>query len=280
MAESRTTGGGFPPDLERAAGFIRRRLGEVPPRAVILGSGLGLLAESLERRLELPYAEIPGFPEATVEGHTGRMAAGRLQDAHLLVLRGRVHAYEGYSQEQVVFPIRLLAALGVGRVLLTNAVGSIDRDLHPGDLVLLEDQINQTFRNPLRGPNAHRLGPRFPDMSTPTSDLMNNLARETADRLGVPLRGTVMGGVLGPSYETPAEIRMLQRLGAGVVGMSTIPELIAAAHLGLEACAISCVTNYAAGIGKDRLDHAEVTTAAESARVDFIRLVAALMAEL
>jgi purine-nucleoside phosphorylase len=238
-----------------------------------------VLVEHMTELRELPTAEIPGHPRSTVPGHAGLLAAGRLEGTPVLALKGRVHAYEGYSQEQVVFPVRLLAALGVTRLVSTNAVGCIDRRLRPGDLVLLEDQLNLILRNPLRGPGEEGL-PRFPDMSAPYDAGLIEAARAAALELGLELRTGVMAGLLGPSYETPAEIRMLARLGADVVGMSTIPETIAARQLGLRVAAISCVTNFAAGLAGRPLDHAEVTAAAEEARGRFSRLLAALLARI
>ncbi|MFA7331123.1 MAG: purine-nucleoside phosphorylase [Candidatus Delongbacteria bacterium] len=266
--------------IRQAAAFVRQELGEIPPRAVVLGSGLGVLVDHMDGARELSTAAIPHFPVSTVPGHAGRLVAGRLDGTPVLALKGRVHAYEGYSQEQVVFPIRLFAALGVKALVTTNAVGCVNRLLRPGDLVLLTDQLNLMFRNPLRGPNDDALGPRFPDMSAAYDPGLNQCARETARELGLDLKCGVMAGLLGPSYETPAEIRMLARLEADVVGMSTIPEAIAARHLGLPMAAISCVTNYAAGLGAGTLNHAEVTDVAEQARERFSALLSALLARI
>ena len=265
--------------LQSAAAFVREQLGEIPGRAVVLGSGLGVLADHLTDVRELDTGAIPHFPVSTVHGHAGRLAAGLLEGTPVLALKGRVHAYEGYSQEQVVFPVRLMAALGVTRLLTTNAVGCIHRRLRPGDLVLLVDQINLMFRNPLRGPDDGQ-GPRFPDMSAPYDADLNAAALATAVEQGLALHTGVMAGLLGPSYETPAEIRMLGRLGADVVGMSTIPETIAARRLGLRVAAISCVTNFAAGMTGRPLDHSEVTEVAEQARGRFSRLVSAFLARI
>jgi len=266
-------------DVQEAAEFVRQRLGELPPRAVVLGSGLGVLVDHMTDLREVPTTEIPHFPPSTVPGHAGRLAAGLLDGTPVLALKGRVHAYEGYSQEQVVFPVRLFSALGVRSLVTTNAVGCVNRLFKPGDLVLLTDQINLMFRNPLRGPNDDAEGPRFPDMCAAYDPGLVRKACDTALRLGLDLKTGVMAGLLGPSYETPAEIRMLARLEADVVGMSTIPEAIAARHLGLPMAAIACVTNFAAGIGSRPLDHAEVTEVAEQARHRFSTLLSALLAE-
>ncbi|MCA9783794.1 MAG: purine-nucleoside phosphorylase [Calditrichaeota bacterium] len=262
--------------MQDAATFIRERLAPVPELAIVLGSGLGVLVDGMSDIRSLAVREIPGYPPSTVEGHAGSWVAGTLDGVSVLALKGRVHGYEGYTPEQVVMPVRLLGALGVRRLLLTNAVGCVNRLFHPGDLVLLEDQINLMFRNPLRGPNTTAPGPRFPDMSAPTDPGINQMIRDTARELGLPLRVGVMAGFTGPSYETPAEIRMLDRIGADVVGMSTIPELIAARHIGLATAAISCVTNYAAGIGTTQLNHEEVTRIAEQARPGFTALLGAV----
>ncbi len=263
----------LPENVTQAAKWVRDRLGEIPQRGIVLGSGLGVLVDGMTSARDVATEEIPGFPPSTVVGHAGRLVAGELDGVPVLALKGRVHGYEGYSQEQVVFPVRLMAALGVTHLLLTNAVGSINRLYHPGDLVLVEDQINLMFRNPLRGPNDPEMGPRFPDMSASVCSEMASIVRDAARDLATPLRVGVMGGVTGPSYETPAEIRTLGRIGADIVGMSTIPELIAARHIGLCAVPISCVTNYAAGISAQQLDHSEVTEVAERARGVFRTLV-------
>lgn len=265
--------------LDPALALVRERLGELPPIAVILGSGLGVLVEDMGGSA-LSTAEIPGYPQSTVEGHAGQWVKGRLGEREILALKGRVHPYEGYSDEQIAFPIRLLAALGVRTLITTNAVGCIDRRLHPGDLVLLDDQINLMFRNPLRGEHRAAEGPRFPDMSRPFDPGLLQLAEATALENGIALKRGVMAGVLGPSYETPAEIRMLGRMDADVVGMSTIPEAIMASQLGLRMLAISCVTNYAAGIASQPLNHEEVTETAGRVRAQFSRLLIRLIARL
>jgi purine-nucleoside phosphorylase len=265
--------------LAEAAEFVRGQIGAPPSLGLVLGSGLGVLAEGLEQGRELPTSGIPHFPPSTVAGHAGRLAAGLLGGVPVLALKGRVHAYEGYSQAQVVFPIRLFKALGLRAVITTNAVGCIDRRLAPGDLVLLVDQINLMQRNPLRGFRQGQDALRL-DLSAAYSPRLRREALAAAQELGLPLREGVLGGVLGPSYETPAEIRMLGRLGADVVGMSTVPEVIAARQAGLEIASISCVTNFAAGIGDRPLDHAEVTETAELARTAFTRLLIALLSRL
>lgn len=262
--------------LNEAVAAVKQGLGEIPDLAIILGSGLGILVDDMQGR-ELPTEEIPGHPRSTVDGHDGLWASGRLGKRKVLALKGRVHPYEGYSDEQIAFPIRLLHRLGVRTLLTTNAVGCIDRRLGPGDLVLLDDQINLMFRNPLRGRHRPEEGERFPDMSAPFDPGLMELLRETALTEGIALKTGVMAGVLGPSYETPAEIRMLGRMGADVVGMSTIPEVIMARQLGMRVLSISCVTNFAAGIAASPLNHAEVTETAGRVRADFSRLLVSFL---
>jgi purine-nucleoside phosphorylase len=263
----------FDTKIEAAAAFLRERFGEIPAIALVLGSGLGILVDDIEDAIDVPTQEIPHYPESTVEGHAGHLVKGLLNGVPVLAFKGRVHGYEGYTQSEVVFPVRLVAALGVSTLVTTNAVGSINRHMEPGDLMLIEDHINMMFRNPLIGSNNEEMGPRFPDMSAAYSPRLQALAKQAALDVKVDLKVGVMGGVTGPSYETPAEIRMLGILGADVVGMSTIPEAIAAAHLSLEMASISCITNHAAGIAKQPLNHAEVTEVAQQARGRFTQLL-------
>ncbi len=230
-----------------------------PPRiAIVLGSGLGAFAAQLENATAIPYAAIPNFPQSTVAGHSGRLVSGALAGAPLLVMQGRVHGYEGYTAQQVVFPIRVLAQCGVRQLIVTNASGGIHHSLHQGQLVLLRDHINFTGVSPLTGPNDERFGPRFFDMSEAYSRRLREAALDAAAAIELDLREGVYLSVPGPSYETPAEIRAFRTLGADLVGMSTVHEVIAARHLGLEVLGISCVTNLAAGVQAAPLDHAEV----------------------
>lgn len=241
--------------LEEAAKAIRE-LGS-PKVAVILGSGLsGILSLSSERRRS--FAEIPGFPVPTVEGHIGEVAVGELAGREILVQRGRIHYYEGYELSDVVFPVRVYAKLGVKVLIVTNAAGGISPGLFPGDLVLISDHINFLGANPLRGPNLADLGPRFPDMSEAYDKGLRKLARELGAELGIPLKEGVYVAAMGPSYETPAEIRAFRALGADLVGMSTVPEVIAAHHAGMRVLGISVVTNFAAGVSEKPLSHGEV----------------------
>ncbi len=250
------------------------------PIGVVLGSGLGAFAETLQNRFETPYAEIAGWPRSTAVGHAGKLVTGLLGDVEVVVLSGRAHYYEGYTGEQVSLGIRELAKRGVDRVILTNAAGGIDPELHPGDLVLISDHINLMGTNPLIGANDDSLGPRFPDMTEAYSLEYREIARRTGAELGIDLKEAVYAGLLGPSYETPAEIRFLRTIGAGLVGMSTVPEAIVANHMGMKVLAISCVTNMAAGISAQKLVHQEVLDVGARVRDTLIRLLNAVIPKL
>lgn len=252
--------------VHEAAAFLRSRLGDLSPRlGIVLGSGLGAVADAVADPVFIPYSEIPGFPQSTVEGHSGRIVAGRLGGAPAIVMQGRVHFYEGYTPDQVTFPMRVLGALGIRAVILTNAAGGIKEGYHIGQLVALADHINFMGWNPLTGPNEPRFacipeaGLRFFDMTEAYSKRLRRLASEAALEEGL---GEVAEGVYlatpGPSFETPAEIRAFRTLGATLVGMSTVPETIVARHMGIEVLGISCVTNLAAGLGASQLSHQEV----------------------
>ena len=253
--------------------------GRRPVAAVVLGSGLGRLADRLEERRELPYREIPGFPEPGVEGHAGVLVAGSLHGRALLCQSGRFHAYEGHPPELLALPVRLFAALGIRTLLLTNAAGGIRRGLLPGSLMLLADQVNLTFRNPLIGPVRPGEG-RFPDMSTPYDVELAGWARAAAREARLPLEEGVYAGVAGPSYETPAEIRMLARMGADAVGMSTVLEVVTARALGMRVLGVSVITNHAAGISPAPLTHAEVMAAARAAGERLEQLIRGVLARL
>ena len=250
------------------------------PIGVVLGSGLGAFAETLDNTSSTSYSEIPGWPRSTAMGHAGKLVAGRIGTAEVIVLAGRAHLYEGYSAAQVTFGIRELARRGVRSVILTNAAGGIDLEYRPGDLVLISDHINLLGQNPLTGPNDDSLGPRFPDMSEAYSTEYRKIAKETARGLGFEMREGVYAAVPGPSYETPAEIRYLRTIGADLVGMSTVPETIVANHAGMKVLAISCVTNMAAGILPRKLDHAEVMETGERVRETLIKLLRAILPQL
>lgn len=266
--------------VDAVARAVHDRTGRTPAVGLILGSGLGGFAESLEDAAVLPYHELPGFPTSSVPGHAGRLVVGRLGDLVVAAMQGRVHGYEGWPAWQVAFPARVLCRLGVGALVVTNAAGGIRADLVPADLMRITDHINLSGTNPLVGPNDERLGPRFPDMSTAYEPVLGRLLDEVALELDIPLKRGVYASLSGPTYETPAEIRMLRAIGADAVGMSTVPEVIAAAHMGVPAVGISCITNLAAGIGHKPLSHAEVAETAEQVRERFTALLAAFLPRL
>lgn len=237
--------------------YLRERITRAPAAILVLGSGLGGLADEIQDPLRIPYEEIPGFPRSTVPGHAGALVAGILEGVEVVAMQGRFHLYEGWDHDQVALPIRALAALGASVVVLTNAAGGVRAGLDPGTLMLISDHLNLMGRNPLVG--ATRPGEtRFPDMSEAYDAEFREVAKEVAGEMGVELDEGVYAAVLGPSYETPAEVRMLERMGADAIGMSTVPEVIVARALGLRVLGISCVTNHAAGLGSEPLSHEEV----------------------
>ena len=259
--------------LIEAATVVRDCLGQEPPRlGLVLGSGLGALAEELSEGRALAYADVPHLPSSAVVGHAGKLWRGQLAGVEVACLQGRVHAYEGHPLARVVFGVRLLAELGCGAVLLSNAAGGIAERLRAGSLMRIEDHINLMGDNPLRGPSSR--GPRFPDMTQAYDAELGALCERAAVDVGVALERGVYAGLLGPSYETPAEIRMLHALGADAVGMSTVPETIALRQLGVKVGAVSCITNLAAGRSPAPLDHAEVEATARRVKDDFVRLFA------
>ena len=261
--------------LDDAVRFVRTRAPTRPLVGVVLGSGLGAWADSLEQAVKIPYAEIPHMPVSTVAGHAGNLVVGLSGGVPVACLQGRVHPYEGHPAVRAVFGARLLGRLGARAVVLTNAAGGIEPGMKAGDFMLLSDHLNLSGQNPLVGPNEDALGPRFPDMSTAYDPAIRSLARDAASEVGVGLHEGVYAALLGPSYETPAEIRMLQRLGANAVGMSTALEVIALTHMGVRCGAMSCITNLAAGISKEALDHAEVEETARRVHEQFKALLTA-----
>jgi purine-nucleoside phosphorylase len=269
--------------VSEAATWLRSRLAAPPPRlGIVLGSGLGAVADSVTDAVIVPYAEIPHFPQSTVEGHSGRIVAGRLGGVPVVIMQGRVHYYEGYSPAQVTFPMRVLGALGLQAVVLTNAAGGIQDGYRIGQLVALSDHINFMGWNPLTGPNEPRFacipsaGLRFFDMTEAYSGRLRALAREAAAAEGIDLIEGVYLATPGPSFETPAEIRAFRILGATLVGMSTVPETIVARHMGIEVLGISCVTNLAAGLGATPLSHTEVFEAGRQVEHKLAALLARL----
>ena len=260
--------------------YLQEKMPFPPSMAVVLGSGLGGFADELDDRVEVPYSEIPGWPRSTAVGHAGRLVFGRLNGVRLAVLSGRAHLYEGYSPARVTYAMRVLHLLGVKSVVLTNAAGGINLSLQQGGLVLVTDHINLQGVNPLVGANEDDFGPRFPDMSEAYNERFRSIALSTAAELGIDLREGVYAAMLGPSYETPAEIRFLRTIGADLVGMSTVPEVIVANHMGMKVLAISCVTNMAAGILKQKINHEEVLETGRLVRETFVRLLQALLPKL
>jgi purine-nucleoside phosphorylase len=259
-----------------AADFIQSRVTVLPRVAVVLGSGLGAFADSLDSAATVNYAEMPGWPQSTAVGHSGKLVVGLADGVPVAVLAGRAHLYEGYSARDVTYGIRTLDLLGVNTVVLTNAAGGINVDYKPGDLVLISDHINLMGQNPLTGPNDESIGPRFPDMSEAYPKKLREVAREAGKAMDLELREGVYAAVPGPSYETPAEIRYLRTIGADLVGMSTVPETIAANHAGMRVLGISCVTNHAAGVVEGKLDHKEVLETGERMKgtlIDLLRRV-------
>ncbi len=244
----------------------------------MLGSGLGPFADTLSDTLRVPYATLGGMPQPHVDGHAGNFVFGRVAGRDVVAMQGRVHMYEGYTPQEVVVGVRLMIALGANVLIVTNAAGGIRADSKPGQLMLIEDHLNLTGHNCLCGPNDGSLGPRFPDMSDAYDPTLREVAGRVAGELGVEVSRGVYAGLLGPNYETPAEIRMLATLGAHAVGMSTVQEVIAARHMGARVLGISCITNLAAGLSPHKLSHAEVEATALATRADFQRLLAGVIA--
>jgi len=262
---------------DSAARLILARTPLRPKIGLVLGSGLGAFADSLTDATRVPYSDIPSFPQSTAIGHAGRLVIGNATNVPVAAMQGRVHLYEGYSAEQITFPIRVFARLGIRAVILTNAAGGINPGYSQGALVLIRDHINLQGTNPLVGPNEDRFGVRFPDMTQAYSRACRTIAREEAAKLNIMLHEGVYAALLGPSYETPAEIEYLRRIGADLVGMSTVAEVIAARHMGLNVLAISCVTNVAAGILDQPLSHAEVMETGERVKSTFEALLRAVL---
>lgn len=267
--------------IEVAAKWIRDNLGGPTPRAgIVLGSGLGGLVDAMKVEAAAPYGEIPGFAKSTVEGHDGRLVIGTLGDVPVAVMQGRIHLYEGYPASQVVFPARVLVRLGADTLVVTNAAGSVNPEYSAKEIMLISDHLNMTGTNPLHGPNDLALGPRFPDMSDAYDLELRQHARETATDMGLTVREGVYAGLLGPSYETPAEVRMLGVLGADAVGMSTVLEVIAARHMGARVLGLSCISNQGAGLSKEPLSHDEVKEAGAAVASDMITLIKSVVERL
>jgi purine-nucleoside phosphorylase len=268
-----TAGTGLYERAEHASRVIRARTKLEPRIALVLGSGLGSFADDFDEAVGIPYEEIPGFVRSTAQGHVGRLVIGKVDNVPLVAMQGRVHYYEGYSLEEVTFPIRTFNLLGVKTLILTNASGGINVELSQGTLMVISDHLNLMGDNPLRGVNEERFGPRFPDMSAVYAPELQALVVEEARAIGVDVRRGIYGALSGPSYETPAEIHLLRTLGADAVGMSTVPEAIVARHMGLEVLGISCITNMAAGISDQPINHEEVMATGDRVREAFAQLL-------
>ncbi len=251
-----------------------------PSVGLVLGSGLGAFAESVENATVIPYAEIPHFPSSTAIGHKGELVLGHRHGVPVVVMSGRVHFYEGYRMDQVVFPVRVLGRLGVETLIITNAAGGINIAYRPGDFMVIEDHINLLGTNPLIGPNEAALGERFFDVSEAYDPALRETASEACRAAGVTAHRGVYVAFTGPSYETPAEVRMARILGADAVGMSTVPEVLAARHMGIRVAGISCITNVAAGVSREKLDHAEVLATGEMVKSSLIRVLDRMIQDL
>ncbi|UOQ85400.1 purine-nucleoside phosphorylase [Gracilibacillus salinarum] len=266
--------------LQEATVYLQHKLTDRPTVGLILGSGLGMLADEIKNPIKIKYQEIPGFPVSTVEGHAGQLVIGELQGVDVIAMQGRFHYYEGYGLDAVTFPVRVMKELGIEKLLVTNAAGGVNRDLEPGDLMLITDHINNTGQNPLIGENVEQHGVRFPDMSTAYDRELQTIARKAAQQLSIPLKEGVYVWNTGPSYETPAEIKMLDILGGDAVGMSTVPEVTVARQAGIRCVGISCISNMAAGILDQPLTHDEVIETTEKVRESFLQFVKQLIEDI
>lgn len=266
--------------IRESSEFIKKQITIEPEVGLILGSGLGVLADEIEDAVKISYHDIPNFPVSTVEGHKGQLVIGSLEGKKVIAMQGRFHYYEGYSQQEVTFPVRVMKALGVKKMIVTNAAGGVNTSFEPGDLMIIDDHINFMFDNPLIGPNHEELGVRFPDMSQSYSKELVGKAEKVAKELQIDVKNGVYAAFTGPVYETPAEIRMIRTIGGDAVGMSTVPEVIAANHAGIKVLGISCITNMAAGILPQPLSHAEVIETTNLVQAKFLSLVKGIVKEL
>jgi purine-nucleoside phosphorylase len=275
--QSATSSASFPETisaaLDETVRAVRVRVAHTPHVGVVLGSGLGAFADTLGGPVKIPFGELPHLPSSRVVGHEGNLCFGTVGSVPIVCMQGRVHAYEGHSMAACVHGVRTMARLGVSAVLLTNAAGGLDPTWIPGDLMLIDDHLNLTGKNPLIGPNDAALGPRFPDMTTAYDPALREALLAVAKDAGIPMRSGVYAWLTGPTYETPAEIRMMRLLGAHAVGMSTVPEVIALRHMGIRVGALSCITNLAAGITGQPLDHKEVEETARARRPELLKLL-------
>ncbi|MFG6118528.1 MULTISPECIES: purine-nucleoside phosphorylase [Thalassobacillus] len=260
-------------EIKQSASFIMDKVSETPSVGLILGSGLGVLAEEIKNPVVIPYGDIPHFPESTVSGHKGQLVIGELEGHQVIAMQGRFHYYEGYTMQQVTFPVRVMKQLGIETMFVTNAAGGVNKDFNPGDLMIINDHINNMGDSPLIGKNDEEMGPRFPDMSQAYNKELIETAQKCADNLGLKVRNGVYVGNTGPAYETAAEVKMLRTVGGDAVGMSTVPEVIVASHSGIKVLGISCISNMAAGILDQPLTHDEVIETTAQVREDFLGFV-------
>ncbi|RDI41269.1 purine-nucleoside phosphorylase [Falsibacillus pallidus] len=259
--------------IKKASEFLQNKYTGTPAIGLILGSGLGVLADEIQNPVRIPYSEVPDFPVSTVAGHAGQLVFGQLNGKEVVAMQGRFHYYEGYEFNQVTFPVRVMKELGVETLIVTNAAGGVNESFEPGDLMIISDHINNMGGNPLIGPNDSRLGVRFPDLSEAYNRQLRTMAKEIAEKLGINVQEGVYVGNTGPMYETPAEIRMFRTLGGDAVGMSTVPEVIVARHAGMKVLGISCISNMAAGILDQPLTHDEVIETTEMVKTNFLTYV-------
>lgn len=259
--------------IDRSLEYIEKKIGTKPELGIILGSGLGSFTDKIENKEIINYDEIVDFPKSTVEGHKGQFVFGHVNGKNIVAMDGRFHFYEGYSLDDVVLPVRVMLKLGVDKLIVTNAAGGVNEDFNPGDLMIIKDHINFSARNPLIGRNMEDFGPRFPDMSEAYSNEGIETIKIAADKLELDVKEGVYMYFTGPNYETPAEVRMARVLGADAVGMSTVPEVITANHAGIKVLGISCITNMAAGILDEKLNHEEVIETSKRIRSDFSKLI-------
>jgi purine-nucleoside phosphorylase len=265
--------------LEETKKYLSDNIKEAPEIGLILGSGLGTMAEEIENAVVIDYKDIPNFPISTVEGHAGQLVIGKLMDKQVIAMKGRFHYYEGYSMGEVTFPVRVMKAMGVELLLVTNACGALNPNLYPGALVVINDHINMTGNNPLIGPNYSELGPRFPDMSDAYDKDLIQLVHRVGDKIGVETHEGVYVSISGPAYSSKAESKMFRLIGADTIGMSTVPEVIVAKHSGLKVIGISCVTDMAIFEGSETISHEQVMEIADKTRPKFISLVKSIIGE-
>ncbi len=266
--------------LEESIEYLKKNTSHNPEVGLILGSGLGVLADEILDQRIIPYGEIPHFPKSTVEGHAGQLIFGNLEGKSVIAMQGRFHFYEGYTMSEVTYPVRVMQSLGVKTIIVTNAAGGVNLNFVAGDLMVINDHLNLMGTNPLIGSNEPSFGPRFPDMSEAYSKELRLLTHRVAVREGFLLKEGIYGGLTGPSYETPAEIRYLRTIGVDAVGMSTVPEVIVANHAGMKVLGISCITNMAAGVLPQKLNHHEVMETADKIKDKFIKLIKGILKEI